>query len=86
MQNWKQQDAFLNMDPRKQSMIILLTDTLEGKKLTEALPILTKWKQQMQQEHIVFTPEENRLLTEIFSSQLTPAQRQQFEYLKHFIK
>lgn len=86
MQNWRQHEAFLKMDPKKQSMIELLSDTLEGKKLTEALPILTRWKQQMQQENIVFTPEENRLLTEIFSAQLTPAQRQQFEYLKHFIK
>lgn len=86
MQNWKQQEAFLNMDPKKQSMIILLSETLEGKKMTEALPILMKWRQQMQQENIVFTEEENKLLTEIFSSQLTPAQRQQFEYLKHFIR
>ena len=86
MNNWRQHPAFLQMDPRKQSMIELLTDTLEGKKLTEALPILTKWKKQMQQENIVFTPEENQLLTEIFSQQLTPAQQKQFEYLKHFIK
>lgn len=84
--NWKQQEAFLKMDPRKQGMIISLTNALEGKKLTDALPILTKWKQQVQQENIVFTPEENKLLTEIFSSQLSPAQKQQFEYLKHFIK
>ena len=86
MNNWRQHPAFLQMDPRKQSMIELLTDTLEGKKLTEALPILTKWKKQMQQENIVFTPEENQLLTEIFSHQPTPAQQKQFEYLKHFIK
>lgn len=86
MNNWKQNEAFQKMDPKKQSMIELLTDTLEGKKLTEALPVLTQWKKQMQQENIVFTPEENQLLTEIFSSQLTPAQRKQFEYLSHFIK
>lgn len=86
MNNWKQHEAFQRMDPKKQSMIELLTATLEGKKLTEALPVLTEWKKQMQRENIVFTPEENQLLTEIFSSQLTPAQRQQFEYLRHFIK
>ncbi|MBO5483987.1 MAG: hypothetical protein J5979_02100 [Lachnospiraceae bacterium] len=86
MNNWKQDDAFLNMDPQKRSMIELLSATLEGKKLTEALPVLTEWKKQMQRENIVFTQEENQLLTQIFSSQLTPAQRQQYEYLKHFIK
>lgn len=86
MSNWKQSDAFLNMDPKKQEMIELLQTALKGKQLTEALPILTNWKKQMQKENIAFTPQENQLLTEIFSSQMTPAQRQQFEYLKTFMK
>lgn len=85
MTTWRQNESFRRMDPKKQNMIELLAETLEGKKLTEALPLLTKWKEQMKRENIVFTPEENQLLTEIFSEQLTPAQRRQFEYLKHFI-
>ena len=86
MNNWKQSDAFLNMEPKKKAMIELLQTSLEGKPLTEALPILTNWKKKMQQENISFTPQENQLLTEIFSSQMTPAQRQQFEYLKTLMK
>ncbi len=82
MNDWKKSDAFLNMEPRKKAMIEVLQTALEGKQITEALPILTNWKKQMQKENISFTPEENQLLTEIFSSQMTPAQRQQFEYLK----
>ncbi len=86
MNEWKQSEAFLNMEPKKKAMIELLQKTLEGKQLTEALPILTNWKKQMQKENISFTPQENQLLTEIFSSQMTPAQRQQFEYLKTLMK
>lgn len=86
MKNWKQNEAFRKMDPKKRAMVESLSDTLEGKQLTEALPVLTQWKKQMQQENMVFTPEENQLLTEILSSQLTPAQRKQFEYLKRLIK
>lgn len=86
MTNWRQNEAFRRMEPKKQHMIELLSDTLEGKKLTEALPLLMEWKKQMERENIIFTPEENKLLTDIFSDQLTPAQRQQFEYLKHFIQ
>lgn len=85
MTTWRQNESFRRMDPKKQNMIEQLADSLEGRKLTEAVPIITKWKEQMQRENIVFTPEENQLLTEIFSEQLTPAQRQQFEYLKRFI-
>lgn len=84
--DWKKDQAFLQMNPKKQKMILLLTEALNGKKLTEALPVLMKWKQEMEQEGISFTPEENNLLTEVFTSNLTPAQRQQYEFLKPFIK
>lgn len=86
MKEWMKNEVFQKMDIQKQTMIELLIDALEGKKLTEALPVLMEWKKQMEKDNIHFTEEENRLLTEIFSHQMTPAQRQQYEYLKHFIK
>jgi hypothetical protein len=73
------------MAPEKQEMIELLAGTLEGKKLTEALPLLTEWKKEMKKQNIVFTAEEDKLLTDMLSAQLTPAQRQQFEYFKKFL-
>lgn len=84
--NWKENQAFLQMDPKKQKMVFLLIEALNGKKLTEALPVLMNWKQEMEQEGVSFSTEENNLLTEIFTSNLTPAQRQQYEFLKPFIK
>lgn len=86
MEDWTHNEAFRKMTPKKQAMVRQLVQTLNGKNVTEALPVLTRWRQQMQQEQIEFTQEENQLLTEIFFHQLTPAQRQQFEYLKQFIK
>lgn len=83
MESWKQNEAFRSMDPQKQNMIEQLAASLQGKKLTEALPLLTRWKQTMQQENIQFTPEENQILTEIFSAQLTPQQKKQFEFIKN---
>lgn len=86
MKEFKQNPSFQKMDPKKQQMIELLVDTLNHKKITEALPILMNWREQMKQEGLSFTEEENMLLAEIFSSQMTPAQKKQFEYLKPFIK
>ena len=83
MESWKQNEAFRSMDPQKQNMIEQLAASLQGKKLTEALPLLTRWKRAMQQEKIQFTPEENQILTEIFSAQLTPQQKKQFEFIKN---
>ena len=83
MESWQQNEAFRSMDPKKQKMIEQLAASLQGKKLTEALPLLTHWKQTMQQENIQFTPEENQILTAIFSAQLTPQQKKQFEFIKN---
>lgn len=86
MKEFKENPNFQKMNPKKQQMIELLADTLNNKKLTEALPILMEWKEQMKQEGLSFTEEENILLTEIFTAQMTPAQRKQYEFLKPFIK
>ena len=40
----------------------------------------------MSAKNISFTPEENELLTQIFIENLSPAGRQQYEYLKPLIK
>lgn len=81
MESWQQNEAFRSMEPKKQKMIEQLAASLQGKKLTQALPLLTQWKRTMQQENIHFTPEENQILTEIFSAQLTPQQKKQFEFI-----
>ena len=77
---------FQKLDPKKQKMVSLLANSLQNKKLTEALPYLMQWKEQMKEENISFTKEENDLLTEILMQEMTPAQRKQYEYLKLFIK
>lgn len=84
--NWKRNPAFLNMDLRKQYMIGILFNTLNGKNLNEALPIITNWNMQLKNENISFTNEENELLSQIFLQELAPPQVKQFEMLKSFMK
>jgi hypothetical protein len=85
MVNWKQNEEFCQISPEKQQMIELLAENLEGRNLTEALPIITQWKKQMQQKNLQLTPREDKIITDILSRQLTPAQRKQFETLQQFI-
>ena len=86
MDSIKNNKAFLQMEPRKQEMVLLLIDSLNNKKLTDALPVLMQFREKMTQEGISFTEEENAMLTEIFTNRLSPAQKKQYEYLKPFIK
>lgn len=78
--------AFMSMTREKQQMIQLLADSLYHKNLTEALPQMMSWKKQMEEKNISFTPEENKMLTEILMVKMTPAQRKQYEALQAFMK
>lgn len=86
MNDIRQNPAFQQMDSKKQQMLELLMSSLSGKQLNEVLPIVTNWKNKMNQEGLSFTPEENMLLTEIFTAQMSPAQKQQYELIKQFMK
>lgn len=84
MEPWHQNEAFRSMEPAKQKMIEQLAASLQGKKLTEALPLLMQWKQTMQRENIQFTEEENQILTEIFFCASSHRSRKdQFEFIKN---
>ena len=82
MNNWRRNEAFNKMDIRKQKMIEILFNSINGKELKDALPILVNWKTKLKDEGITFTKEENDILMDIFISELSPAQRRQFEMLK----
>lgn len=86
MEDLKQNPAFQQMDAQKQQMIELLIQSLQDKKLTEALPVIMNWNKQMEQKKLSFSPEENALLTAILSAQMTPAQKKQYELLKTMMK
>lgn len=86
MQNWKNNPSFLRIDARKRSMIEFLFNSLNGKNINDALPIITNWNMQLKQNNISFTKEENDLLTQIFLQELNPEQIKQFELMKAFMK
>lgn len=86
MNNFQKHPAFLKMEEKKQKLIIALAESLQNKKLTEALPVVMAWNERIKQENISFSPEENALLTELFTAQMTPEQRRQYEFIKPFMK
>lgn len=85
MNNWKNNEAFTQMDQNKQHMVELLVNSLHGKNLSEALPILSNWKDKLRSENISFSAEEDKLLTNIFIEMLPPKQKSQYEFLRPFL-
>lgn len=82
MNQFKNNQDFQQIDSNKQQMIELLAQSLQGKQLTEALPIIMNWKKEMAQKNLSFTPDENTLLTSILTQQMTPDQKKQYEVLQ----
>ncbi len=80
MNNWKNNESFMQMEPDKQHMVELLVNSLHGKNLSEALPILSNWKDKLRSENITFTASEDKLLTDIFIEMLPPKQKSQYEF------
>ena len=78
--------AFRQMEPVKQQMVEELMRALSGRQLKEALPVIAGWQKKMEQTGLSFTPQENKLLTEIFTAQMTPAQKKQYALLKQWMK
>lgn len=66
-------------------MILQLTGHLQGHTITEALPALMEWKTQIDRENIRFTAEENELLTELFTENLS-ASGQRHNDLQPFLQ
>lgn len=83
---WQNHEAFQQMSPKKQEMILTLSEALENKNLMEALPVLMEWKNRMQRENISFTDQEKDMLTNLMLDNLTPAGKQQYEYIKPFLQ
>ena len=86
MNNWKNNAEFKAMDSRKQQMIEILFNSLQGKNISEALPIFSNWKASLASENIVFSKEENDMLTELFIQELSPEAKRQYEMIKPLIK
>jgi hypothetical protein len=86
MINLRQNEAFQQISPEKQEMIERLAASLEGKQLSQAMPILTDWKRQMQEKNLTLTPAEDKIITDILFGQLTPSQKKQFEMLTRLMK
>ena len=86
MADFTKNPAFQKMEPKKKKMIELLADSLYHKNISDALPAVMAWQKQMEQEHIKFTEEENKLLSDILFAELSPEGKRRYETIKTLIK
>jgi len=87
MDSIKNNKAFLQMEPRKQEMVLLLIDSLNNKKLTEALPVLMQFREKNDAgRHFFYRRRKCHADRNFLQTGFLLHKKMQYEYLKPFIK
>ncbi len=74
-----------NIDPRKLTIILEIMKEAEGKSMEQVLPLLIDTNKRLQAQNLSFTKEENDLLMETLTKNLSPKERTQFDMIRRMI-
>lgn len=80
--SWINHPAMRNIDARKMKVIVNLLNDVEGKPLEIAVPGIMKANEELKKQGLYFTSQEQSLILDIISKDLTPAQKQKFDMVK----
>lgn len=80
--SWINHPAMKNMDARKMKVIVNLLNEVEGQPIEAALPAIMRANQELKRQGLSFTPQEQSVIMDIITKDLSPAQRQKVEMVK----
>ena len=83
--SWTNDPKIKNMDPRKIAVLIDLIKEADGKPLDKVLPIFIKANKKLQKQQLSFNKDENEILIDLLSRNLSPQEKKQLEMLKNMI-
>ena len=85
MSDWKDNPIFQKMDPRKKRILEQLADNGRGRSAKQAMPLLMAAMSELKKQNLTFTPEESSVLISVLSADLSPAERQKVEKMRHIM-
>lgn len=84
--NWMNHPAMKNIDPRKLAVLVDLSKEAEGKSQDKVVPLLVKANTQLKAMNLTFTKEENDLMVDILTQDMSPADKQKVEMIRKMSK
>ncbi|SHO51233.1 hypothetical protein [Anaerocolumna xylanovorans] len=84
--SWMNHPAMKNIDARKLAILVELANEAEGKSQDKVLPLLMTANAKLKSMNLTFTKEENDLLVDILTKDMSPADRQKVEMIKKMAK
>ncbi|HHU73391.1 MAG TPA: hypothetical protein GXZ28_02040 [Clostridiales bacterium] len=71
-----------NIDPRKIAILMELVKEAEGKPMEQLLPLIMSTNKKLQDQNLTFTKDENEMMIDILTRNMTGKQKKQFEMIK----
>jgi hypothetical protein len=83
--SWMDHPAVKEMNPAKLAILLSFADNATGKTPEKILPLLMQANSQLKSQDLTFTKEEQELLIDILSKDMSPAEKQRIEMVKKMI-
>lgn len=80
--DWLNHPSLKNMSHHKKEILLNLIKQADGKSAAETIPILMATQQQMNQQGVKFSPQEQNAMFSILSEKLSPQEKQRFDAMK----
>lgn len=84
--SWMNHPAIKNIDARKLAILMDLAKEAEGKSQDKLVPLMIKANAQLKTMNLSFTKEENDLLVDILTQDMSPAEKQKVEMIKRMAR
>lgn len=79
-------DIFKTMHPVKVEVMKELVNSVNGKAMKEAAPLIMAAGSRLQSQNLSFTPEEVSVLMEILTKDMSPEDRAKVEMMKNIVR
>jgi hypothetical protein len=83
--SWINHPAMEHIDPRKLAILVDLANESEGKPLEQSLPFIMNANAKLKAQNLSFSKEENELLIEVLSKDMSPQDRMKLDMMKRMI-
>lgn len=83
---WLNHPAMKNIDPKKLAILVEFIGQTENKSMEQLVSLLVNTNKKMKAQDLSFTENENDLLIEILTKNMSPQDKKKFELIKKMTK
>ncbi|NMB43081.1 MAG: hypothetical protein GX995_02995 [Clostridiales bacterium] len=83
--SWMSHPAIKNLDPAKLALLVSVAESSKGKNPEMVVPILMQAFNQMKRQNLNFSKEEQDLLVEVLTENMSPEEKARVNMIKSFV-